>query len=135
MPKNTVGLQGPFKEKELKASGQELSDLIITPPVSLYAPSPTLSNLAYSFLPCTRKGMWPTRHLPHRGIIPCQPTSKCITRPLFPQPSVSLDLFSLPGLYKQTRPCTWSWLIPLVSFISINLLSLHLVVLENSFSD
>ena len=56
------------------------------PPLShCNAPSPTLSNLAYSFLPPTRKGMGLTRHPTPIGAL-YQPTHKCILRPLFPQP-------------------------------------------------
>ena len=65
--KECVGLQAPFKEIELKASGQDKNyqTLIITLPVSLIFPQwsfPTLSKLAYSFLPPTRKGTWLTPH-------------------------------------------------------------------------
>ena len=50
-----LGLQGPFKENELKASGQDKNDqtLIITPTCN--ASSPALSKLAYSFLPLPGK--------------------------------------------------------------------------------
>ena len=74
-----VGLQGPFKEAELKASGQDRNyHTLITAPSSHHnAPSPTLSNLAYSFLPSTRKGMWPSPHPTSTGplYVPKDPTS------------------------------------------------------------
>ena len=106
-----VGLQGPFKEIELKASGQDKNhqSLSLSHPSHCLPPSPTLSNLAYSFLPPTRKGMWPTPHPTPTGShmtstnqqvhckTPLSPTSqqvsRCILRPL-----LSLG-------YKNTRPC------------------------------
>ena len=113
---NFIGLHGPFREIELKTSGrEELPDLYHhSTHLIAVSPPPALGNLAYSFLTTTRKGMWPTPPS-NRGLIHPQPTSKCIIRPLFPQPisrsaGVSRDLSSLPGLKKQTQPCAQSWL-------------------------
>ena len=76
---NSVGLQGPFKENELKDSGQDKNYqmLIMAPHPFGKTHSPTLSNLAYSFLLPTRKGTWPTPHPTPGGplYVPNQPTS------------------------------------------------------------
>ena len=70
----------PFKKIELKASGQDKN--YQTLPDSLQCPAPTLKNLAYSFLPPTRKGKWPTPHpAPIGAIYAPQPTSKYTGRP------------------------------------------------------
>ena len=90
-----------FKSPSRKLNSKPLAKARITISLSsshfshCNAPSPTLSNLANSFLPPTRKGMWPTPHpapiqatyasnqsasISKDPILP-QPTSKCIRRP------------------------------------------------------
>ena len=96
----SVWLQGLFRETELKASGQDKNDetLIIAHPSHCNAPSHSLSSLACSFLPPTRKDRWPTPHTTPIGalyaptnqqvylktpVFPInQRVSRCILRPL-----------------------------------------------------
>ena len=73
---------------------------------------PLLSNLDYSFLPSTRKVIWPTPHpAPMETLYAPQPTSKCTLRSLFPQPfSSSAGVFwdlSSPWVIKTDK--TWAW--------------------------
>ena len=76
-----------FKAPAREYNSKPLAKIRITRPLSsphtshCKAPSLTWSNLAYSFLPPTRKGMWPTPHLPIRCLISPQSTSKCMGRP------------------------------------------------------
>ena len=74
-----MGLEGLFKETELKGPGQDkdYKPLVIAHQSHCNAPSPTLNNLAYSFLPPSRKDMWPTPHLAHIGALyaPNQPAN------------------------------------------------------------
>ena len=56
-----------FKASSRRQNSKPLAKRRITRPLSSHqlshcSPSPTLSNLAYSFLPPPKKGMWPTPH-------------------------------------------------------------------------
>ena len=94
-----------FKASSRRWNSKPLAKTRMTRPLSLphpshcNAPSPTLSNLAYSFLPPPGKGMCPFLTLPLQGPYTPQPTSKGIIRLLFAQPvsrsaGVSWDLSS-----------------------------------------
>ena len=103
-----VGFQGPFKETELKASGQQRITRPLSPPHLSHcnAPFQTLSNLAYFFLPPTRKGMWPTPHSTSMGPY-TPPTKEQIYDSSFPNQSAGQWVYPkttpLPGLKKQTQ--------------------------------
>ena len=75
-----------FQAPSRTLNSKPLAQTRMTRPLSLpcpshcNAPSSTLSDPSYSFLPPTRKGMWPTLHPPLRCLICPQPTSKCIVK-------------------------------------------------------
>ena len=80
----TSGFSKEIKLKKLLAKvriarplSAHLSHCIVT----MFLGTTPPSNLAYFFLPPTRKGMWPTPYPPPKGNICSQPTSKCIRGP------------------------------------------------------
>ena len=76
----------PSRECECKplAKTRIARPISLSHPSHCNAPSPTLNILAYSFLPPTRKSMWPIPHSTPVGAL--YPPSKCTLRPLLPQP-------------------------------------------------
>ena len=76
-----LGFKTPSRKLNSKLLAKNYQTPIITPPSLSNAPSSTLSNLDYSFLLPTRKGVWPTPYPTPTGAIytPNLP-------PLFPQP-------------------------------------------------
>ena len=101
-------LQGYRTQKSL-AKTRITRSLASPNPSHCNGPFPTLSNLAYSFLPPTRRGSWPTPHSASLGplYIPKQPKSVS-QDPIFPLPiSRSAGVFrdlSSPRVIKTHMP-------------------------------
>lgn len=127
IPVCAVRLQGlPKMIKLKKTSGQDKNfQTLIILPVSFNCynvhenfPLPRTRNLAFSFLPPTRKVCGPLLTLPHRGNKGRQPTSNCVGRPqnsptnqqgqqVYPE---TTPLYPLSLGYKKTWPCAWGGL-------------------------
>lgn len=94
-----------FEAPSRRMNSKSLARARITRPLSLShpshcnAPSPTLSNLAYSFLTPTRNSMWPTPQMPLLGpYFPNKPTS-CIIKPFFPNQSAGQEVYPKTSLF------------------------------------
>ena len=150
---NEEGTVG-FKASSRRQNSEPLAKTRITRPLSLpylyhcNAPSPTLSILAYSFLPPTRKGVWSTCHPAlHIGpytpptnqqmysMIPFYPTNQqvswCIheTSPLWAIKTDKTVCLTHLSLLSGSQPAVLT-----KSLASINLSFLHVALnLENSF--
>jgi len=97
---------GSGQGNRTQSSGQDKNyqSLNITPSISFNAPTLNWSKLAYSFLPPTRKGMWPAPHshymlptnqqmYPKTPLFPInQQISRCILRPLLSPWTIKTDM-------------------------------------------